>query len=169
MGKAELSIQHNKNRKSLVFLLEGGDVGQPLVHCVLSWLRGSFNLWSAGLCVFGVKRCWPREDPERDFGAELRFSEAGPWAHQLICGFRVQTAHTAWRLEHTPRTVMIAVEMAATLCGATARWVTVATSSVEGGILWCLGPSQRVTLGREMCPSRAAQPHSITPVCLINS
>lgn len=67
------------------------------------------------MCV-EMKRCWPREDPERDFGAELRFSETGPWAHQLTCGFRIQTAYTAWRLEHTPRTVMIAVEMTVTLC-----------------------------------------------------
>lgn len=58
VGKAELSAQHKKKEEVMfVFPVEGADVRQPRVHCVLYWLGSSFDLSSAGLCVSEEKRC----------------------------------------------------------------------------------------------------------------
>lgn len=143
--QSSLSSTTTKIEKVMfVFLLEGGDVGQPLVHCVLSWLRDSFNLWSAGLCVFEVKRCWPREDPQRETLVQswgfLRLVHEPTNLHVVSNADSTHSLETGTR----PRTVMIAVEMTVALCRATARWITVATSSVQEGTLLVLGRQPEV-------------------------
>lgn len=106
-----------------IFPLEGGDMRQPQVHCVLHWLRSSFDVWSAGLCEFEARRWWPKEDPERETSVQswgfLRLANE-PTSLHVVSKCRQWTQLEDRNI--SPSTVVIAVEMPVTLCRATARW-----------------------------------------------
>lgn len=137
-GRQSCLPSTKKDEVMFVFLLEGGDVRQPLVRCVLSWLRSS--LWSAGLRVFKVKRCWPKEDLERltlvQSWGFLRLVQE-PTSLHVVSKCRQWTQLGDRNL--SPSTVMIAVAMAVTVCRATARQIAAATSSVQNRALMVLG------------------------------